>query len=191
MTVTLVHFHICVVCLPVVVLWKQTSGHLLRSRCTCFSWRLQQCWISSAGGGGACGGSSLQEHNKIQLSCSSVNLKRFVLSTDARCTSVRLSPPLPALKKRCASTWVSFRVSSSVVLPLKEKKNNNLGKVSLCHNWIQVRISRREQKLKAPQLSALLQHWKYLLSEDIFKYCFPADIFAMKATILTQHSLIY
>lgn len=115
------------------LVWKERSTKLL------------QCWFSLAGGGGACGGSRQQEHNKVQLELLG-ELGKFscVSSTDERTTRDKL---LPLLRRRCILTWFSFRVSSWVFSLGEEIKIRESWSFSfVLFNWIQVKIARREQK---------------------------------------------
>ena len=85
----------------------------------------------SAGGGGA---ARLQQYNKTQLSRCELNLKRFLCFislwqafTSAGSTVKKMHLDMTLLQSKCF-TSLAFK---------REKKN--LRKLSLFHNWIQVR----------------------------------------------------
>lgn len=119
--------------------------------------RPQQCRISQADGGGACGGSSLQGHNKIQLLAAP--LEEF-LCFPRWCGP----PPLSGSDlgyqhrwQRCFSTWRSVRVSCHSSC-LGESKTFL---VSYLDSYLPPRI--KEPKLCSRRVCAELETWKYLL----------------------------
>lgn len=112
-----------------------------------------------AGGGGACGGSSLQEYNKIQLLLlllAATQLYSFVLSIGVHSTSCQVLTSAASTVKKMLLDMTLLQSKFFTFLAFKGGKKINLRTFSWCHNWIKARITRQEQKPKATQFSGLL-----------------------------------
>lgn len=97
----------CICSCLVLTFFSYTNANTLFFRWDCSTKAQRSVGFHGAGGGGACGGSSLQEYNKTQLSLrrcrrrSSVNLKpSFVSSVDALHLCQALTSAASTVKKK-------------------------------------------------------------------------------------------